>query len=437
MSRHRSCRLTVALDLPNRFWHRFAVNVLPQGDPDTCAPVPSETNVSLNYNRVATIIAVVLLVVMVATVAARPGACMWDFRAYCHATAEYATGGNPYAAGSIDGSGFPYVYPPVTLCLFMPFLSFDYYSAYLLFLALKVLTLCALLYLWWSRFVRGTFGPFALFGLFAFNACIGLDLFSGNMSVFEQALIWLALAAFLKKRLWTFCALIVAASMFKLTPIVFLALLFTDNTPGRLVRIAASLAVFGGVHVVSWLIAPDLCMGFLANMRYLDERGIVNPSTLALCRDVTQAAGLPMIGAVSKGNIIALVMYAVAVATFAGLSLAAFRRLTRLGDIEGQRLGLFLLCVLCALAMPRWKDYAYMLLIVPAYCLIVEEQRADGRLILILLFMLPSHPFHPLGRFAVGGLAMALFWSYYPLVLATGLWALCLRRINHLATGTT
>jgi hypothetical protein len=167
------------------------------------------------------------------------------------------------------------------------------------------------------------------------------------------------------------------------------------------------------VNGLTYLAAPGLYRDFLSVAPQLDDRGAINPSTLALLRDlgdVLARKGLPVPEAVEWG------VYA---AFAGGVTLVTGLALRRRGG-EDSRFPILLACLAFALVMPRFKNYAYILLLPPAYFVLrrmVEAGAGSLGLILLLLSQTPPAPF------GLGEAIRNLFWGYYPWLLALGLWA--------------
>jgi hypothetical protein len=336
----------------------------------------------------------------------------WDFRTYYYAAQVHASGGNPYDTDSLSRAAgeeieFPYVYPPVTLYAFRPFLAFGFPAAYLIFLILKLAALGLLVWLW-IRFLRPERGYGLLLFVFcflAFRKTLVRDLNAGNISCFEQVLVWLAAFCLLAGRQVSFSILIAGSAIFKLTSGALLGLALIDRTRKSLVSTVAVAVGLVLVNVASYLNDPTLYRGFLANALALDERGKVNPSSLAFIRDAISSVGggLPArLGGIDYG------VYLVVLACLALCTLAVARRV----DLRAERRDfLIFCCFVYALAAPRFKDYSYMLLVVPAIYVIREA---------VSTF---------LGKALASALVCVYLFTYQPLLAAAVLWVVMLRHL--------
>ncbi|MBW1713570.1 MAG: DUF2029 domain-containing protein [Deltaproteobacteria bacterium] len=350
--------------------------------------------------------------------ARHPERYQWDLKTYFAAARAQAQGLDPYDLTALSqAAGQPikhrFVYPPLTLFLFRPLARLDYDLVYYLFLALKLLALLALLRLWQRRFLRFKAGwLFVPFCLLAFNGALYLDFRAGNVSVFEQLLLWAGLALYLENRLIGFSLLVLAAASFKLTPILFLGLLMLTNQGRERAVFFGAGGLFVLIGLASFLCWPELSAGFWQNMKGLSEGGPWNPASLPLIRDFFRWLGLDLPPA------IVWAVYLAAVTVVLAASWRAFHWFKSLGPEQKRRRVVFLACLVYALILPRFKDYAYILLLAPTYFLVTSQERVRGWAVLLAASVLSS------GGHGLPGLKglFKLAWTYYPLLLAFGVW---------------
>jgi hypothetical protein len=152
---------------------------------------------------------------------------------------------------------------------------------------------------------------------------------------------------------------------------------------------------------------------FLSTAPQLDDRGAINPSTLALVRDLSDLLG-------RKGVLVPpMAEWAMYAAFAGGIVLITWLALRR-RPANDTRLPIFLACLAFALIMPRFKDYAYILILPPAYFVVrrmIGGKVREMRLVLLVLSQTPPAPF------GLGGALRNLLWGYYPWLLALALWA--------------
>ena len=288
-----------------------------------------------------------------------------DFEDYYYGSQARAAGLDPYQRSALDavaGRQVPgrFLYPPVTLWAFRPLTMLDLRSAKLLFFSLKCLALAALLVIWIKHFnpLPEHAWLLAAVGLLGFGRPAELDLRTGNISTFEQLALWSAFLCYLRGRAWLGCGLVCAVATFKLTPILLLAPWVVAGT--RRDRVAAAVCGAAWAFLVfnPWTNPPELVGEFFRTAAAQDERGAMNPSSLAMLRDCADAlqrlAGQPLPGLATG----LYLPYLIFVAGLAGL--VWWRR-------ELQPVEIVLLTVFVyALCVPRFKNYSYVLMVVPA-----------------------------------------------------------------------
>ncbi len=212
---------------------------------------------------------------------------LWDFKSYYYAVTAFNQGYNPYNTPAlISHYGFylyPLVYLPPALLVFEPFSWFDFQQAAGLFILIKLGMLVSLVYLWLKYFLEKQPGIwFFLFCLLAFNSSLYVDFTTGNIGIIEQFFLWWGFYYWRRHNLKIFCACILMAGFFKLLPLLFLTLLLFSPVRSRWFYLAVSMLAGGGLIAGSWLTNPPLFTGFLQNAVHMDERGVINPSTLSL-----------------------------------------------------------------------------------------------------------------------------------------------------------
>ncbi len=348
----------------------------------------------------------------------------WDFQTYYYAGRAFARGLDPYdlqALSQVAGReiGYPFAYFPITLPVFEVLGGLDLRTASVLYLALKVAALAGLIAIWRRWFIRSR--PdlfFYLFLLFGFGGAIYADFASGNISLLEQLALWIAFAALNRGRTLAFTLLVVGVGLFKLTPILLLGLLLLrgGRRPGR--ALAGGLLLFAAALGLSYAVWPHLFTSFLQGGWSFDERGGINPSSLALIRDVydyllgrgvlPEWEGLPWLGYL---------------AWVAGVLVLTRRAAARCSSGD-PRYSIYLGCLAYVMIAPRFKNYAYILLLVPAYELLrgwiaVRSERA-----ILFVLMLSGSPPVPFGFSAAAGQLIA---GYYSLLGAGLLWGLVVR----------
>lgn len=342
----------------------------------------------------------------------------WDFRTYYYAVLAFKKGLDPYylsSLGEVAGRsiGFPFAYPPYALVILGPMSFLSYEAAYQFYLVLKVIAFSGLIYLWSHFFLEEKVSPlFIAFCIFGFGGATIIDFNAGNISVVEQFFLWLGFIALLKKRPWVFALSIGFISLFKLLPFLFIFLVFAIRGKHRNRVFLITVIVFLGIQLISLLAFPDLSRSYFSVATQLDSRGINNPATLALFRDIRdllilRGFNIPLILPTALFALTSLIVLVVTTHTI-------FQNRT----IE-PRVILLLSSMAFPLIVPRFKDYSYILLLLPSYYFVTRKLKNLNPIWLIVLLVLSSRFFLPFGLSAD---ATKLFWEYYPLLAVTALW---------------
>lgn len=372
--------------------------------------------------RIALWGALVLLLGGVFIVIARhPGKYQWDLQTYYYSALAYRDGNNPYDRDAVSAIAqtpmrFAYVYPPHTLPLMKVLTALPLRDVSFLWLALKALLLSVLLWVW-MRLLPGAADPmYLLVAVLAFHGAMLADVIAGNISLLEQVLLWSGFLM-LRKNMVAAALLIAAASFFKVSYALFLVLLVIVPGDRRWRALALGLFFVVVPMVMSALLTPGLFQAFLANAGALAgpaERGDSNPclfTFLLTLRDVVaQATGV----AVPDGAVIGLfLLHAVAVLAVAWRVL----RRAREGASDPVLTAVLVLTLLYPLCVPRFKDYAYILLIPGALSMLMgagSGRRERALLIFILVvptFTLVSELL-PLTEYYLFFAGYALFWWF-------------------------
>jgi hypothetical protein len=293
-----------------------------------------------------------------------------DFSTFYYAALAFRRGLNPYDLAALtalaDGTELaPFIYPPATLVLFVPFTWLPLGAAMLAWLGLKLVLAAVLVALWWGVFVGRT-GMLALVAmtLFGFNAALLMDLVTGNISILEQLLLWLAFACYIGERRRAFAFLVAIASVSKLFPIVFLALLLLPskrNGPSPGVALAG-LTLFAVVLLVPPGMAVQWGHGLAASTSVQRPAGEINPCALGVFDTLLDPRWTH-----GGGGRVALALWATYCTALLVLSGRALRRTWMAKDpLQWVVVG----CMLFALLSPRMMIYSWILPVVPALLLV-------------------------------------------------------------------
>jgi hypothetical protein len=381
------------------------------------------------FRVVGPLLLLAYFITLVLHISAQSDQYQWDFRTHRKAAEIFAAGSDPYDPGillSQKEANFLYTYPPFTLFFYALFNQTDDNTAFHLFLLVKCALLIGLVIFWRNAFL----GPaadslFFLFCLLVFNSAVFADLIAGNINLVEQVLLWTAFFFFLKQRFVLFCVFVLLAASFKMTPIFFIVLLLTSDHPKKYYHFGSAGIIFLAVLAVQYLIYPDMFMGFVRNaMTVVGESGAVGPSTEKFIREIFALLS-QLIGPVSPVVISAVVIALAALVVF--LSGRAYFLLKGAPNAhpDCEKMTLFLVCLVYALIHPRFKDYAYMLLIVPSYY-VMKTTRLKKAFAFMFILSILAAPHLMLPGF---DFLSALMWRYFPLMIAYTVWGLYLFEI--------
>ena len=366
-------------------------------------------------------------------VVAQPAHVQQDLQVYYYAARAWLAGLDPYdnavlsvLAGRVIE--LPFVYPPFTLPLFVPLAQLSEPTAAALWVILKGALLAGLLALWRVHFAPpdARMAHLLLFCLLAYNTALFVDFSTGNTTVLEQAAIWVGLFFLLAGRPALFCLCIVLASAFKVTPLLLLPLLWLGRGRHRTLHLALALLAYALVSAAAARAAPALFQGFLRNLLVqganAGERGAVNPCSLALAQDLAR-----LLTGRSSG-LWPYLLYALPAIAVLWTTIRALRRLSRAAPTAGRaRIALYLALCAYALILPRFKVYAYILLLIPTGYLALHPGIAKPAGAFAYLLPLIGLPGARIPLLPGLGPMQHYVAEYLPLLVATLTWALYVR----------
>ena len=368
-------------------------------------------------------------ITLVLHISAHDDQYQWDFRTHRKAAEIFASGSDPYDPNVLinkKDANFLYTYPPVTLCFYWLFTLTSYETAFHIFLIVKCILLIGLIVFWKSAFL----GPegdslFYLFCLLAFNCAVFADLIAGNINLVEQIMLWVAFFFYLKKRPVLFCMFVLLAASFKMTPIFFLVLLLICDHEKKYIYLVGAGSVFLVYLLIQYLVFPEMFTGFIRNaLTVVGESGAVGPSTEKFVKEIFRIIA-KMFGPVPPALITAVVIGLAAMVVFLSGRACLLLKRSFTDHEDSQKTILFLVCLVYALIHPRFKDYAYMLLLVPSYY-IMKNIRFAKAFPFIFIFAILASPHLMLPGIDI---LSSVLWRYFPLVIAYTIWGLYLHEI--------
>jgi hypothetical protein len=374
-----------------------------------------------------TILLLAYLITLILHVSAHDDQYLWDFRTHREAGKILAAGSNPYDADTLFPKArtrFLYTYPPVTLFFYRLFAIPEYKTAFHIFLIGKFILLVGLIFFWQREFLKeGGKNLFYVFCLLAFNSTIFLDMIAGNINLVQQALLWFGFSFYIRGRYKLFCLFTLIAASFKMTPVFFLILMLLPEDKNKYKYFFGAGAVFLSYLLIQYLIVPELFTGFIKNaLEVVGEPGGVVPSTNKLIAGifefVSKITGMTMPQAFQSAIFIII---AAAVVFF---SYKACLRLKQAQFDNRAMLEVFVVCLVYALIHPRFKDYGYILLLVPSFYIIKNIHYTKITPFLFILFIMSNRMMLP-----IVSSIYDIVWDFFPLVVAYCVWGIYLYEI--------
>jgi hypothetical protein len=351
---------------------------------------------------------------LIVLVGVRWYAYQWDFHMFYGAAMDFAAGKSPYR-----GSGLSFFHPPIMLYVYRLFTYMPVPLAVTVWYLLKLAALGALIFIWNAEFVRLRIQASTVaFFILAYNGAIYADLVAGNVSIFEELLLWFGFACLLRARYLLFSICVIVAAQVKLTPIFFAVLLIAACEKPQWRALFGTLAGFVAVFSLNEWLEPALFRNFWTASAQLDERGVDCPSLLALIRDTfDRFFGAPLTNSSRIDELVFLAMVA-GIGAVSWRVLLSYRRNPSAFD---QRLLIYFSCFVFALISPRFKAYTYIVLLVPTlYFFRAVDWRHKVPLAVTLTAVLVMFPQgHSLLPFRF---AFQLFNNYLPLFATAAIW---------------
>jgi hypothetical protein len=203
----------------------------------------------------------------------------WDFFVYFSAVNAYFVNGlNPYVVEDLarinqainvqDHPVVPFLYPYISLYLFYPLTWFSWETSYYACLFLKPLYFCGIGYLFLKTYEekKVSLSPWLIIWLtLGFSGCLNNDLKTGNIALYMNATILLAMIAVKKQRWFLFFFASLCPAIIKVYPLIF-SLSPALLAKGRLRWAIPCLTVSGVVllFMLGYLFDPDRSMDFFS-----------------------------------------------------------------------------------------------------------------------------------------------------------------------------
>lgn len=349
---------------------------------------------------------------------------LWDFKVYYSAADCYRNHLNPYNTDILytnnsNVASLPYMYPPIVMYYFLPFTLFTMKTASMIYLSIKIICLFLMIYVWSKIFDLRKYLPvFLIYSIFAFNGALHKDLYTGNITIFESLMLWLAVYFFIKDKLGLFSILVILLSTIKIMPIVFLGFLFFSPDKNRLRYFIGSSALFMAYIGLNFLLEPFYMHQYISSFAQnaIKEGGIANASSLEFFKSVSA------IFKIQEHSIIPMIMYFVFVLLIVGYTVYFIYPMRKDRNTEKRNLIIFTLTMAALLILPRFKDYSYVIVLLPVFYVLTKSIKGNNFYLLIILTFLSANNV----SIPVFVDLIDLLWGYYTLIIVFLCWIFCL-----------
>lgn len=292
----------------------------------------------------------------------------WDFQTYYYASVAFGQGVNPY----LDWEVYPklgvsilqYRYFPVTLYLFKIFTLWDYPQILQIFILLKAF-LYFLTVLIWLKYVfkdcrLKTF--IILIAAFGFNKAAILDFNSGNISIFEIFVFTIAVIFLLRNNVTGFCLIILFLALFKVQLLAFIFLPLIKFEKKRVYIILASLFMFTLLFLSYYYLEHTITQAYVDQIyNTLGEKGKYSPNYGAL--QLINTFVIPLLKPIIDFKYLNYIIYFSWIVLISILTFFVFKKAK---NIVSNLIQITFIIFVYALIIPRFQDYTFTLLFVPA-----------------------------------------------------------------------
>ena len=341
----------------------------------------------------------------------------WDLSAYYYGAEAFHQGTNPYDRSvmvTLSGKSVQhFVYPPLLLYPLQLLRLFAYQSVTYCWLAMKLVAVLLLWQTWRKHFVSKENEALLLFvSTLGFNSTLFKDIHGGNISVFEELVLWGAFGLLLQGRVMLFALILAALAQVKLLPILFAFLPLVFEKCRHWSAVALTLVAASFIFSLNYLLQPELTYEFFRRASTLDQRAPYNISALAFIKDLATWLAVPEGG---SGNTVANILFLLWLVILSGLSLWVTERYRHHAPASDSRLLICFYCIVYALMIPRLMNYSCILLIVPIVYLIIKLHARALRTVAYSLVILSCNLVTDI---------LSIEQGYVPLFTVFGFWLL-------------
>lgn len=312
---------------------------------------------------------------------------MWDFSAYYWAAKASLAGLDPYNTNEVSTLAgkelFPYLYPPLVTRLFYPLAILPPVAARIIYVALQYLAVAATSLLWRDVIRYASPKANSLSGIlsirlvilcFAFNASVIKVLRTGQITIFENLFLWLAISSILRCKYRNFGVAVIAAALPKVTPIALAFLPFLDRRKGSSFYCVISIvAAYVALILFQILFLGSEWASFRSALSFLDpefssslpsEAWSNTPSILQVLLSIPPLSH-SLSFALGSAEFAVLIYIAIVALCIAFLMCNSHHFLLREGQCLSNSMHTLLLVTIFVCLSPRLRDYSYVVMIFP------------------------------------------------------------------------
>lgn len=398
---------------------------------------------SSKASKVFTFLLFLYVIFLVWNLSVNVNSGLWDSKAYFYSAISSDQNLNPYDAKDLSVIAqkdwlTPFAYPPLTLYFFKLF-SVDNAEIFAVVFLLFKMILLIILVLLWQKILNIKSDPvFYLFILLSFNSTVYIDLRTGNVSVIIQLLLWTGIFFYLRKEYISFCLFILLAASFKLIPVIFLLLLLFIGDKRKYKLLIGSTSAFMLYLLLNYLMFPLLFDEFIQsafNNLNGKGKGITHPALFSFVKDGLKELYIYKVREIIGFKMTSVIELLIFISIISVIFIVTVRSIKKVKDeknilsADKELILVSLFCILFSLIMPRFKDYDYILLILPSYFIISRSGFTDPKFLLVFIFIISSV------KVTLPGINVfyGVLWDYYPLFLAIIIWILYMQYIKNSA----
>lgn len=316
----------------------------------------------------ACLVCILLQVILIRNILLNLNVECWDYFAYFYSSDVFSKGINPYLQSEVEQAldfGFtPFRYFPISLYFFRIFNHWEYNLSLEIYIVLKSIIFLLTISIWliyvFKDYRLKTF--LVLIATYGFNKATFIDFDSGNITVFEVFGLTIAVIFLLKNKTIMYCLIIAFLALFKVQVIalIFLPLI---NFKWRRVYIILSIILMCTILFFTYYyLNPPLIQAYIDLIftvigdtgKYAGNFGIMH---------LINTFVSPFLKNIIDFTYWNYLIYFLWITLIGVLTFFAFRKTK--GKVSNMMLITYSIFVF-ALIVPRFPDYTFMFLIVPA-----------------------------------------------------------------------